>query len=357
MGQVAKALGFGRQGGAEQRGHLAHARANDNEGEGNGVNGVATARAGGRRHRHAPGLPLAALALVLAAMHPCPSALSQAQAQSSAQPTITMAPTIAAEPASQAAFPIRVGPANAVPRNSFVRLRGLPPMAALSEGHSIGPGAWAVALAALPDLKIMLPAGSTGRSEIVVTLVAVDGKVLAEAKSTLAVPAGQKTERSQAQREPGPPAVASILRAGVAQGAERSGQPSQPATQAVTPQDRERALRLLKKGDERAKATILQAGGSLGVLLLVGAVPAMPMRGCGGSGRTETRAPRPSPIRRLQRRCAEFLNLAAKVPTHCEGTASGTRSGHAQRRLPVHPAAAPVDQPRGRNGRSCTHQA
>ena len=226
-------------------------QANDNEREGNGVNGVATARAGGRRRRHAPGLPLAALALVLAATHPCASALSQAQAQSSAQPTITMAPTIAAEPASQATFPIRVGPANALPRNSFVRLRGLPPMAALSEGHSIGPGSWAVALAALPDLKIMLPAGSTGRSEIVVTLVAVDGKVLAEAKSTLAVSAGQKVERSQAQREPGPPAVASILRAGVAQGAERSGQPSQPATQAVTPQDRERALRLVKKGDEQ----------------------------------------------------------------------------------------------------------
>src|SRR6185312_6414341 len=103
--------------------------------------------------------------------------------------------------------------AQAIPRNAFVRLRGLPPMAALSEGHSIAPGAWAVALAALPDLKIMLPVGSTGRSDVVITLLAVDGTLLAEAKATLTVAAGQP-EKGQAQRNAGPPAVATILRAG-----------------------------------------------------------------------------------------------------------------------------------------------
>ena len=83
-----------------------------------------------------------------------------------------------------------------MPRNSFVRVRGLPPMAALSEGHSIAPGSWAVPLAALPDLKIMLPAAPPGRSEIVITLVAVDGSVLAEAKSTLAVAAAAAASRA-----------------------------------------------------------------------------------------------------------------------------------------------------------------
>jgi TPR repeat protein len=139
---------------------------------------------------------------------------------------------------------------DAVPRNSFVRLRGLPPMAALSEGHSIAPGTWAVSLAALPELKIMLPAGSAGRSDIILTLVAIDGTVLAEARSTLAVSAGPKTDKSQAQRDAGLPA-ASMLRAGVAEGATRNGEPSQPVTQPTTPQDRERALRLVKKGDEQ----------------------------------------------------------------------------------------------------------
>jgi hypothetical protein len=225
-------------------------QAGEGEGKESGVNAVATGGAGRRRRRPALALPWAAFALVLAAAFLCGFGLSQARAQGSAQPAISVPASVGAEPASQTAFPIRVEPAEAVPRNSFVRLRGLPPMAALSEGHSIAPGAWAVSLGALSDLKIMLPAGSTGRSEIVVTLVAIDGKTLAEARSTLAVSAGAGAERGQAQRDTAPPATASILRAGVGD-AERSAPPPLPVTQPSTPQDRERALRLAKKGDEQ----------------------------------------------------------------------------------------------------------
>jgi len=166
---------------------------------------------------------------------------------------ITLPPAISAEAATQAALPIRVTPADSVPRNSFVRVRGLPPTAALTEGYSIAPGSWAVSLAALPELKIMLPAGTTGRSEIIVTLVSIDGSILAETKATLAIsPAAQKNERSLVARDAGPPSSATILRAGVGE-AERSAsaQPPQPAIQAMTPQDRERAIRLVKKGDEQ----------------------------------------------------------------------------------------------------------
>jgi TPR repeat protein len=274
MGQVAEALGIRAAGEPRRVAVLpVRGRATDEEGEGDGVNGVATAGAGGRRSRHAPrpwSAALAAafaplLALILAAAlvraptqaqaqsQPRAQPQSQSRAQASAQPAITLPPAIAAEPASQAAFPIRVGPPDAVPHNSFVRLRGLPPTAALSEGYSIGPGSWAVPLAALPELKITLPAGSTGRSDIVVTLVAIDGSVLAEASSTLAVAAARKPDpkAARASTASNPPAVASMLRAGVVEGAERSAPPSEPVTQATTPQDRERALRLVKKGDEQ----------------------------------------------------------------------------------------------------------
>jgi len=173
-------------------------------------------------------------------------------AQVSAQPVITVPDAISAEAASQATFPIRVAPVDAVPRNSFVRVRGLLPTAALTEGYAIAPGSWAVSLAALPELKIMLPAGTAGRSEILVTLVAIDGSVLAETKAMLAVsPAGQKGEKNLVARDAPSPAAASILRAGVGDGTERSGQPPQPGAQSMTPQDRERALRLVKKGDEQ----------------------------------------------------------------------------------------------------------
>ena len=180
--------------------------------------------------------------------------LAQAWAQASARPVLTVAATIAAEPASQTAFAIRVGPPEAVPHNAFVRVRGLPPAAALSDGHSIAPGVWAVSPVALPELKILLPPGAAGRSEIVVTLVAVDGSVLAETNATLAIAAARQSERSQVRRDSSPPTTASILRAGAPlqmppEAAEPNGPAPKPSSQAITPQDRERALRLMKKGD------------------------------------------------------------------------------------------------------------
>jgi hypothetical protein len=182
--------------------------------------------------------------------------------QSSVRPTITVAPAVSGEAESQAAFSIAVGPAEAVPPQSFIRLRGLPPMAALSEGYSIAPGAWAVPLAALPKLKIMLPAGVSGRSEIVIRLVALNGMVLAEAKSVLAVVA----IRQQTQRKvPAPVSDAAMLRAGASiqsspEAKEQRG-PAPPvaAGQPMIPPDRERAQRLMKKGDQELEEGNLSA--------------------------------------------------------------------------------------------------
>jgi hypothetical protein len=216
------------------------------------VNGAPTGRGDGRRRSRASAVLRLALFGSLAAALIGALGSTQAWAQASARPGITVAATISAEPASETAFGIRVGPADAVPRNSFLRVRGLPPMAALSEGHSIAPGTWAVSLAALPDLKIMLPAGAAGRSEVVITLVGVDGSVLAEANATLAIAAARQLERGQPRRDAtGPPSTATILRAGAplqppAEAADPRGPAPPPA---VTPQDRERAQRLMKKGD------------------------------------------------------------------------------------------------------------
>lgn len=183
------------------------------------------------------------LAGVLASSAATPS-LAQSQRASIAVPA-----TIPAEPGGQTDFSIRIGPPDAVPRNSFLRVRGLPPMAALSDGHSIAPGAWAVSLAALPELKLRLPPGAAGRAEIVITLVTVDGAVLAETKATLAI-----APPRQAQRDAGPPG-ATMLRAGapVQPAAPPAvAEPRGPSPDAsMTPQDRERAQRIMKKGDEQ----------------------------------------------------------------------------------------------------------
>jgi hypothetical protein len=100
---------------------------------------------------------------------------------------ITVSSAILAEPVSQAQLQIQVGPPAALPGNSFIRLRGLPPTVSLTEGHAIGPGSWAIPLFGLSTLKANVPAGVSGRSELIISLVAVDGTVLAEARTALVV--------------------------------------------------------------------------------------------------------------------------------------------------------------------------
>ena len=47
-----------------------------------------------------------------------------------------------------------------MPRNIYLRLRGLPQTVALTEGHAIAPGVWAVPLSVLPALATMVPIGA-----------------------------------------------------------------------------------------------------------------------------------------------------------------------------------------------------
>jgi hypothetical protein len=103
------------------------------------------------------------------------------------RPGIAVAPFTLVEPGGRARLQIQVGPLQALPKNSFVRIRGLPPSIAVSQGHAIAPGVWAIPVAALPDLTIGAPEGFVGWSEIAITVVVADGPVLAEAKTKLVI--------------------------------------------------------------------------------------------------------------------------------------------------------------------------
>lgn len=87
-------------------------------------------------------------------------------------------------PASETSLGIVVG-RDAAPANSFVRIRGLGPQMTLTEGHVIAPGAWAVPLSALPNLRVVIPASTSGRLDVAIAVVAIDGGVVAEAKTIL----------------------------------------------------------------------------------------------------------------------------------------------------------------------------
>jgi hypothetical protein len=214
----------------------------------------------------ATGVPNAAAAAnittFLPTRHASPSAPHRALndllifAQMRGQPafTINVGTLILAEPASETPLPIHVGPADALPKNTFIRIRGLPTSVSLSEGHSIAPGAWAVPFAGLPTLRITVPVGLSGRSEVVVALVTVEGVVLTEAKSTLVL--GAAVSAGSEKAEPQPKAVASIGPSvsatpdkGATGSTARSTPPRTPAAPVRTEEQR-RTLRFVAKGNE-----------------------------------------------------------------------------------------------------------
>ncbi len=149
-----------------------------------------------------------------------------------------------AQPASQASLPIKVGPQEALPSNSFVRLRGLPPTISLTEGHAIGPGSWAIPLFGLSGLKANVPTGVSGRSEIVISLVAVDGTLLAEATTALVVGPAAMLDPPEQKRAGGvtpPPPVPAVR-------PERSALPV-PRPPELSDEEKLRAEKLVAQGE------------------------------------------------------------------------------------------------------------
>lgn len=152
---------------------------------------------------------------------------------------ITVAPSISAPAASQAPLQIRIAPADALPRNCFVRVRGLPPAVSLSEGYATGPGAWAVPLYALASLQMFVPAGVSGRSELSISLVGEDGALLADAVSALVIelaaqaPQSAPAGSSRAEAQPPPPPSPKSL----------------PRGPTLSPADREAAEKFVARGE------------------------------------------------------------------------------------------------------------
>lgn len=157
-----------------------------------------------------------------------------AAAQQQQRLVLNVAPVMLAEPSTKSPFPIQVGPQEALLKNSFVRIRGLPPAASLSEGHAISPGAWAVPLAGLLNLSVVLPVGLQGRWDVMVALVTIEGSVLTEAKTVLVVGPAQLIA-PQPQKDQQSTNVASLGQSAVSP-------PPSP--------ERERALGLHAKGKE-----------------------------------------------------------------------------------------------------------
>ena len=185
------------------------------------------------------------------------------QVQMDHKPRINIGKVVLVEPASETPMPIQVGPIDAIPRNSFVRIRGVPAAAILSEGHSIAPGAWAVPLSVLPNLRISIPVGVSGKSDITIALVQIDGTVLAEAQAALVVAAAELIAPTQpvAPRErsvasigrPPPPLEAAPPPAPNPPSPPPSARPAPPAEPPPLSDEQKRALSFIVRGRAQAQ--------------------------------------------------------------------------------------------------------
>ncbi len=170
------------------------------------------------------------------------------------------------EPAVETPFPIELSATSSVPKQAFVRIRGLPSAAVLSEGHAIKAGNWAVPLAGLKNLKVTVAAGSEGRFQVLVALVLVDGAVVRETEITLAVISAPNTGTLPPQRQvnsaslgatpamPSNPPASMLSTPPSRLTPEREAPAAAPPNPTSNPQfkteDRERALKYMQRGDD-----------------------------------------------------------------------------------------------------------
>jgi superoxide dismutase, Cu-Zn family len=110
-----------------------------------------------------------------------------AEAQEPQHLCITVPPVTRAQPAALSNFSIQVPAQETLPKDSFIRIRGLPPLVAVSSGYAVAPGAWFVPLIAAPNLTIVVPVGVQEKSDVLIDLLKDDGEVLAKARTELVV--------------------------------------------------------------------------------------------------------------------------------------------------------------------------
>ena len=128
------------------------------------------------------------------------SAVTAAAQSGMGAPTIEVAAEIRVSPAVVTPLRIKLG-GGAISKQAMLMVRGVPPRVTLSEGRSFAPGVWMVPLAGVGKLEIAPATGTSGRSDITLELISLDGKILADARTTLTiVPSAAASEAPQTDK-------------------------------------------------------------------------------------------------------------------------------------------------------------
>jgi hypothetical protein len=121
---------------------------------------------------------------VMSASSTCLMDPAAAQARAEAI-SLAVPPAFQVPAGGDAAFPIQITPAAAIPRKAILLIRGLPTTISLSGGRLFESGIWGVAAVEADRLTISSAPAARGRSDLSVSLVTLEGALIAEAKSSL----------------------------------------------------------------------------------------------------------------------------------------------------------------------------
>ena len=121
------------------------------------------------------------------------------------QPTIEAPSVFEVETSKTSPMSILIKPDKAAPQRGMLLIRGLPATITLTEGRVFASGVWSVKLTDLPNLKVAAPSAAQ-TSNIVLSLVTLDGSVLDEKSAVLTVGTAPTKTTFSVERGPAPAA-------------------------------------------------------------------------------------------------------------------------------------------------------
>ena len=92
---------------------------------------------------------------------------------------------LTAKPGEEVAFDVTLDTDEVLPARSVVAIRAMPEGASFSQGRPYGESEWSLRPDEIGDLRLRVPAGATGASDIHIDLVAADGTILTSAVTRL----------------------------------------------------------------------------------------------------------------------------------------------------------------------------
>lgn len=160
--------------------------------------------------------------------------------------SLAVPPAFQVAPGGEAPLAIQISPAASLPRKAILLIRGLPTTSTLSEGRLFESGVWGVPASGSIQLTVTTSSGARGRNDLNISLVTIDGTLLAEAKSSLVI--RESAALSTGSVDP------TNRTLNTAAPATRDIPAPQPAPAArLTPQQSQQLQAMMRKGDEQMK--------------------------------------------------------------------------------------------------------